>query len=119
MEIDITDLVEKARSTFVLWGVDFLFATVVAQPGFQWVAFPFFAYIFKQVLTYLLNTLSNSAVMEAFFFNTALRKASQAGDYVNSVNAKNSLPVDVSDADYEKAEAVEIIDFTNFVCLTN
>lgn len=118
-DIDITDLVEKARSTFVTWGVNAIFAEIIIQPYCSWLALPVFSFITKQILTFVLNFLSNTVVMQAFFTNTAIRKASQAQDYVDAVNAKDSLPPDVSDADYEKAELAEISSFNAFVAVTN
>jgi hypothetical protein len=116
--IDVTDLVEKARSTFVDWGVAYLFAEEVAVPGLEWVALPIIAELDKAAIRLILDGLSRSAVMQAFFLNTALRKATQANDYLDAVRAKEALADDVADADYERAERAEIKAFAEFVAIT-
>ncbi len=113
-EIDVTDIVEKARSTFVEWAVLYIFGLEVAIPGMEWVALPIVSTIDKEIIRLILTELSKSAVMGAFFLNTAIRKASEAADYVSAVDAKNSLPDDVSDEDYEKAERDEMAAFVLF-----
>jgi hypothetical protein len=116
--IDITDLVEKARSTFVDWGVGFLLTEALAVPGLQWLAWPVISDVVKMVLRAILNRLSASVVMQAFFLNTAMRKAAQAKDYLEAVRLKQALPDDVDDEDYERAERAEIKAFAEFVTLT-
>ena len=76
---------------------------------------PLFSFIVKEILT----AVGNAAEMEAFFLNTAVRKASQAQDYVDAVNTKNGLPSTASDADYEAAEQAEMAAFRNFVMVSN
>lgn len=117
--IDITNLVEMLRSTFVTWGVNYIFAMVIAVPGLQWLGAPIISTIFRKCLSWCLDALSNSAVLLAFFANTAIRKSSQAKDFVNAVMAKNNLPQDVSDEVYAKAEATQMAAFHNFVMVTN
>lgn len=76
---------------------------------------PIVSAINKEVLRYILSALSKSTVMEAFILNTALRKASEAKDYVDAVKLKDSLPDDVSDEEYEKHERKEMDAFVAFV----
>lgn len=117
--IDITDLVEKTRSTFVDWGVLVIFGEEVQIPGLEWVALPIIKDVDQEIIRLVLDAISKQAVMQGFFFNTALRKASQAGDFVDSVNAINALPDNVSDEDYDKLEKVRMDNFRNFVTLGN
>jgi hypothetical protein len=118
--IDITDLVEKARSTFVTYGVAVIFAAELTQPDLASVlAIPFLATIDKDALTYILNKLSKDIVMLAFFENTVIKKASQAQDYIAAKNAIDSLPEDTSDEVYAQHEQNEIDTFRNFVLLNS
>ena len=117
-EVDVTDLVEKARSTWVTWATGYLFGLEAAIPGMEWVALPVISDIDKAILEAILDALSKSVVMEGFFINTAIRKASQAQDYLSAKNFKDSLPENVSDADFEKAERAEIDAFISFAAAT-
>lgn len=117
--IDITDFVEKARSTFVLAGLLYIKGLILAVPGLGWLNLPIISSLLNAGLKYVLNTLSEWAVMAAFFENTAIRKSSQAQDYVDAVNRKDQLPPEASDAEYEKYELAEIDAFTRFVLITN
>lgn len=117
--VDITDVVESSKTTFVVWAVDYVFANMVTVPGLQWLALPLVRALARATVQSLVELLANSAVMEAFFINTAIRKASQAQDYVDAVKFKKSLPDTASGADYENAERAEINAFSNFVRLNN
>lgn len=117
--IDITNLVETVRSSFVTWGTAFAFSAIVAVPGFQWVGFPVISSLVKSAIEFVLNVISKASVMQAFFMNTAVRKASQAVDFIDAVAAKNNLPPTATDLEYENAEKAEMAAFRNFVLLTN
>lgn len=117
--IDITDLVEKTRSTFVDWAVLYVYGLEIAIPGMEWVALPILREIDQAIIRAVIDALSKSVVMMSFFMNTAIRKASQAKDYVDAVNAKNNLPPTASAEEYKKAEQNEIVLFRNFVMVTN
>jgi hypothetical protein len=117
--VDITNVAESMRGTFVTWAINYLYAQAVVTPGFTWLSLPIISSVFRSGLTYLLNILTVSAVMDAFFINTSIRKASQAQDYVDALTLKNGLPTTVSDAEYEKAEQAEIAAFNSFVVLGN
>lgn len=117
--IDITSTVEAMRQSWVSWAVAFIFAEEVAIPGMEWVALPIVADIDKEVLKLILDALSKAAVMEAFFINTAIRKASQAADYVAAIDAKKKLPVNATEEEYKNAEKAEMLAFRNFVMVSN
>ncbi len=117
--IDITDLVEKTRSSFVSWAVLYLYGMEIAIPGMEWVALPILQDIDKEILKVLLDMLSKSAVMMAFFTNTAIRKASQAKDFTDAVHAKNALPTTATPEEYENAEKAQMAAFRNFVLVSN
>lgn len=118
--IDVTNVVENMRSTFVTWAVSYLVteASVIPYLGVV-VNMPILRWIFKDGLTFFLNLLTKSEVMLAFFLNTAVRKASQAEDYTKAVAYKISLPPSATDADYAEAEQDEIAAFNSFVVLGN
>lgn len=97
----------------------YIFAQEIAVPGLEWVALPIIADVDKAIIRMVLDALSKSIVMQAFFLNTAIRKAAQAQDFVDSVNNLNSLPADTSQEDYKNAEIARSIAFRNFVAVTN
>ncbi len=115
--IDITDFIEKARQTFVIWAVDYVFAQAMLIPGLQWMALPVVSSLIKLIIERIAIVLSKAAVMQAFFMNTVLRKSSQAKDYIDAVNSKLELPDTATDAEYERAERHEIDAFNSFVIL--
>lgn len=117
--IDITDLVSKTRSTFVEWAVMYAYGQLILVPGLTWMALPVVKSIVQWFIQIVVNDISNAAVMEGFFLNTAIRKATQADDFVQAVNAKNNLPKDASDDEYNQAERVQMDSFRNFVAVTN
>lgn len=117
--IDITDLVEKTRSAFVDWAVAFVYAEEIAIPGMEWVALPVIAEIDRAIIKAIIDALSKAAVMQAFFVNTAIRKAAQAQDFVDASNALDSVPKDAPNDDYKKAELTRAAAFRNFVMVTN
>lgn len=117
--IDITNVVEKLRQSFVNWGVAYVYGLEVAMPGLEWVALPVISELDKTAIQAILDLISKSVIMEAFFINTTIRKASQAQDYVSAVDAKNSLPPTATKDEYEAAEKAEMSAFRNFVLITN
>lgn len=117
--IDITDIVDNLKSTFVTWAVGYIYGQEIAVPGLEWVALPIISDLDQAALKAILNFLVESVVMEAFFLNTAIRKASQAQDYVDAITFKKSLPPTASQEIYAKAEAAECLAFRNFVMLSN
>lgn len=117
--IDITNFVENLRQTWVTWAVAFLYGEEIAIPGMAWVALPVISTIDKDILKLILDFLSKDAVMAAFFVNTAIRKASQAADYVDAINAKKALPSGSTDDQYKNAEIAELAAFRDFVLLSN
>jgi hypothetical protein len=117
--IDITNLTDNLKSTFIDWAVAFVYGEEIAVPGLEWVALPIISELDKAALREVITLVCNSLVMQAFFVNTAIRKASQAQDYVDAFNYKKSLNPGVSDEEYKLAEQKEISAFRNFVMVTN
>lgn len=117
--VDVTNLVENLRSSFVKWGVAYVFGLELGVPALEWVGLPIIKDIDQAAIKMVLDFITKSAVMEAFFMNTAIRKAAQADDYVAAVNALLKLPPTTSEADYAQAEQNEILAFRNFVMVSN
>jgi hypothetical protein len=115
--IDITNLVEIMKNTFVKLMSDYV--VQVAVGAFAPLGWPVLGPVFSFIVGKIVGAIANAAEMAAFFTNTAIRKASQAADYIDAVNAKNSLPSWTTDAQYEEAEKAEMQAFRNFVLLTN
>jgi hypothetical protein len=117
--IDITNVVESLRTAWVSWAVAYVFGLEVAIPGMAWVALPVISNIDRELLKLAFDFVSKSAEMQVFFLNTAVRKASQAKDFTDTVAKKNALPPSATDQEYADAEKAEILAFRNFVSLSN
>jgi len=114
--MDITELIESMRSTSVILSVNFVYsASVTALP---WLGFPLISPMYRWLLNWILTQASKSIEMEAFFLNTIIRKNSQAGDYIDAIRAKNSLPPSTTPEEYKKYEQAEIDAFNSFVRVT-
>ena len=114
--MDITELIESMRSTSVILSVNFVYsASVTALP---WLGFPLISPMYRWLLNWILTQASKSIEMEAFFLNTIIRKNSQAGDYIDAIRAKNSLPPSATNEEFKAAEQKEIESFNSFVRVT-
>lgn len=116
--VDITDLVERLRQSFVSWGTKFVIISAASVPWLAFLSLPVIRELFEFILTQIIDALSKGLEMEAFFFNTAIRKASQARDFIEAVEAKNALPPTASKEEYESAEKRQMAAFRNFVIVT-
>lgn len=111
-------MVSALQKSFVDWAVAYIFGLEIAIPGLQWVALPVISSLDQAVIRAVLNLLSTSAVMQAFFINTAIKKASEAQDYISAVEFKNSLPPTATSKEIEDAERKEMALFRSFVTLS-
>jgi len=107
------------ESTFVTWATGAAFTALAAVPGMFWITAPIISTFIQWVFSSIIGWVARQAVMQAFFLDTAIRKASQAGDYQDAVNAADNLPTTATDKEYADAEQAEILAFRNFVLLTN
>lgn len=117
--VDITNVVEAVRSSFVTFAVSFVLAAAATTPWLAWTRLPVISQAFSASLKWVMGTLSESAVMEAFFLNTTIRKQGQAHEFIDAVDALASLPKTASREEYANAEAHRMAAFRNFVMLTN
>lgn len=118
--VDITDLVEKMRDAFVDYASAAAYVAALAIPGLGPIlAMPFVNYIAKQTIRGVVFLVSQLPMMAAFFLNTAIRKTSQAKDFIVSVHELENLPEDVSDEVYLQAEEKKASNFYNFVVMGN
>lgn len=117
--IDITDLVNKSKSAFVDWAITYIFSQAILVPGLQWLAIPVISDLVKFIVRKIVGSLADSAVMQAFFLNTALRKATQAKDFVAASNALDKVPSTASQEEYKLAEQNRMAAFRNFVMVSN
>ena len=117
--IDITDIVDETEELFIKLGTAHVMTAVVAIPGMQWLLTPCLNKIATDVIKKVITILADWSVMQGFFLNTAIRKASQGVDFVVSTKEMKALPPDASDEVYEKAEQNRINKFNNFVVATN
>lgn len=117
--VDITNVVESLRTAFVDWATTYVFELVVAVPALTWVALPVISSVAKAIIGGVINFLTQSEVMAAFFINSALKNAGQAQDFVDAVNKKQALPPTATDQEYKDAEQAQMLAFHNFVMLSN
>jgi len=117
--IDITDLVEKSRTTFVDWAVAYMYGEEIVIPGLAWVALPVISDIDKEVLRLIVDELSKSVVMLGFFANTAIRKADQSQNFLEAEEALRNLPAGITSEGVRKLEAAKIAAFAAFVSVAN
>lgn len=119
--VDITDLVAKMKSTWISWATKTICTASKALPGGWGVffSFPLVARLTDFVVGKAVTVLANAMEMGGFFMNTAIRKASQAKDFVEAVDAKDALPTTASEDEYEAAEKRQMLAFRNFVMVSN
>lgn len=114
--VDITDLVEKTRATFVEWAVGYVYGLELGIPDMQWISLPVIKDVDQEIIRLVVDALSKSFVMQAFFLNTAIRKATQADDFVQAVETLDRLASQgVDDEVYNAAERAKMAAFANFV----
>lgn len=116
--VDITELVEKIRLAWVDWGVHSAVTAATAIPGIGWFGLLLMKTIGESIVRAILDFISRKAEMLAFFVNTAIRKASQAKDFVSAVDAKYSLPKTATKEEFARAEQNQMSAFAQFVVVT-
>lgn len=114
--IDVTELVEELRSSFVSWATAHIFYILASSPSTAWLALPVIAPIVRGLIEWIFNRISKTVEMEIFFLNTAMRKAEQATDYLAARRAKELAG---GEDEYAELERKEITAFVNFVRLRN
>lgn len=117
--IDITNLVDGIKGVWVRWAVSLITNVPKTIPWLAWLSLPIISQLFEFFVSKMVTLIANALEMEGFFLNTAIRKASQASDFVDAINAKNALPKTASTQEYENAEKTEMAAFRNFVRVTN
>lgn len=117
--IDITLLVEQIKNVWIKWATLIVVTAAKAVPYLAWLSFPIISQLFEFTIKLIVTAIANTIEMQSFFFNTAIRKSSQAQDFVYAVNAKNALPQTATDKEYEDAEKAQMVAFRNFVLVTN
>lgn len=115
--IDLTNIVENMKGTFVIAAKDYLVSELLTLPGLGIAGRWFIEVLAGAAIAWLLTRLSNSVMMIAFFESTTIRKLHQSFDYMNAVEAKNNLGPTANQEDYENAERLEISTFAKFVSL--
>lgn len=117
-EIDITNLVNFFQTSFITYAVNYVYTLATTTAGLTWLALPVISGVFKWALELILEAVANDVTMEAFFLNTAIKKASEAQDYLDAVNTKNNLPTTATEAQIAQAEQNEMVAFKSLVVLT-
>ncbi len=114
--IDITDLVNAMGDSFDRYALNIAFTNLAASPYFFWVSLPVFSSLTKALLDIAIGKLSKSGIMQTFFLNTAIKKPSQAKDYVQIVQKRKAAK---SKDELERLEKDEMQYFSNLVRITN
>lgn len=113
--IDVTDLVKKLQNTWVTWATVTVITAAKAVPWLSWTSLPVISVIFEMIVKQILTVVAGALEMQGFFINTAIRKASEAHDYVFAVALKDSLLPTATNEEYERAEQKEMLTFRNLV----
>ena len=116
--IDITDLVTNLKKTWIASATQLVFTGAVSVPWLSWLGLPVISNLFKFIIEKIVTAIADALEMQAFFLNTALKKAGQAQDYINAVNFKNSLPPTATNEEYKYAEKLEMEAFRDFVMVS-
>lgn len=117
--VDLTNVVEAVRSSFVTFAVTFIEGAAATSPATSWLLVPVIRQAFHAGLTWAIGALSKAVEMQAFFLNTTLRKQGQAADFVQAVDALAALPKTASKEEYANAEKLRMDAFRRFVMVTN
>lgn len=117
--VDITQLSLALKDTWVLIEVAASLAGIAAIPGMQWVSLPFVNKIFSYILNWLFSKAAQRLYDFGFFKNSAIRKASQAHQFIDAINTKNSLPANISQEEFKKYERIQMDQFRYLVVLSN
>lgn len=117
--IDLTPVVDELQDTFVIAAEAHIIGLALAAPGLG----PFGAWILRNLLRrfvrWCLRQLAEWTAMQAFFWNTAVRKSGQARDFVKTVRDLKALPDNTDEVTYEESERARIAAFNNFVRVTS
>jgi hypothetical protein len=81
-------------------------------------AFPGISLLTKAALKWAFNFASMLEEHQAFYWNTAIRKASQAEDVSDAQDKIDQAPKNISKEDYAKLEKARMDAFRNLVLLT-
>jgi hypothetical protein len=117
--IDITNLVVTLRNTWIRWATKLVISAASSTIYTAWLKWPVVGTLFEMLVKMGVTAIANGLEMQGFFLNTAIRKASQAEDFIAANDALNALPPTVTDEEYENAEKREMAAFRNFVRVTN
>ena len=117
--VDITEAAKALQSAWITFSTSYVTSAAITVPWLAWLALPVINPLFHFMINRIITSLSKAVEMQGFFLNTALRKASQASDFVAAVNAVQSAPIDMDMVNYEKLEQAQMSAFSNFVKFTN
>lgn len=117
--VDITETVEELRQAWVTWAIRYIDGLEAAAPNLMWLNAPIVDQIEHEILKMILDAISKSVEMQAFFLNTAIRKASQAKDFTAAVREIREKQQTMTEDEFEKAEQRKMAAFRSFVAVTS
>ncbi len=117
--VDITNLVTGLQTSWVAWATLYLTGLAGSTIYTAWLNWPVISIIFTFLVKLGVTALANALEMQGFFLNTAIRKASQAQDFISALNAKDLLPSTATDEEYENAEKAQMVAFRKLVIVTD
>lgn len=112
--MDISNLIDQLKDTWIRWAVTLIMNAVSVTPGLTWLRWPIISAIFETIIRYIMTAIANGLEMEGMFYQTAIRKADQAHEYIHAHEHLKSV---VTEKDYELAEKIEMALFHDFVVL--
>lgn len=116
--VDITETVEELRQAWVTWSIRYINGLEAATPELMWLNGSLTNSVEEAILKVILDAISKAVEMQAFFLNTAIRKASQAKDFTKVVREIREKQENMTEEEFEKAEQRKMDAFRNFVSVT-
>lgn len=116
MTIDLTELAKFIENDAGALAGEAAYQWLASTWFGAWLRLPIISTLAKAAIAKLFEVGFKAGVMQAFFLNTAIRKAGQAKDYVTATRAMKTPAADIEDA--KKKEAFRMKAFTELVMVT-
>lgn len=116
-QVDVSELAASLKGSFELWAARYLLSHVIVVPGLAWLGWAGVSALALAALTGLVSFLTDSAILDAFFLNTAYQKAGEARAYLAAVATTAAVSSEATNEEYAVAEEAEILAFSKFVRL--
>jgi hypothetical protein len=118
--VDITKLVLGIQKAWVTYGTKIAVEAAKNIPYLgPFLRAPVISHFLEYIIGYVMKALAETGEQQAFFLNTAIRKAGQADEFIEATSILDRLPKTASKEEYKNAETKRLVAFRNFVLLSN